>query len=103
MLLHRYARPEAENASECELPRAEQYTRAQSNVCEAVDDLHVEASQKAITGNNKKQSGTTSGFNAGKRERSECSEVEAANPGRVGRDPVMSADADEQCDIASEG
>ena len=80
ILLHRYARPEAENASECDLPSAEQNTRAQSNVREAADDLHVEAPQKAITNNKKKQGGTTSGFNAGKRERSECSEVEAANP-----------------------
>ena len=47
-LLHRYARPKAENASECELISTELYTRAHSDVREAVDDLHVEASQKAI-------------------------------------------------------
>ena len=90
------------NASECELTSTEQCTRAQSDVREAVDDLHDEASQQAIPGNNKKQ----------KNQRAVSTpESESEVPEMMLKPQIPGGWAGtllwlqmhEQCDIASEG
>ena len=71
MLFHlRYARPEAENASECELASTKQYTRAHSDVREAAVDIIAKRPSKPYQANRRSKTPKT-GCIAEKQKRSD--------------------------------